>query len=120
MYGPELRTCVFGAGVSVLLGASSGLGWHYFSDSAGGRPAAAVTTPLIQQDGPEPSSPTPLAPIAGPILEASQFPGLSRYPQPVAFNGPPLTVDKAAGGNPRQKLRKAGSQKDARSKSSDS
>jgi hypothetical protein len=120
MYGPELRTCVFGAVVSVLLGAGGGLGWHYFTDSVGGRAAAAATTPLIQQDVPQPSSSNPLAPTAGPILEAPQFPGLSRYPQPVAYNGPPMTVDKAAGGNPRQKLRKAGSQREARSKSSDS
>ena len=120
MYGPELRSCFFGAVVSVLLGAGGGLGWHYLSDSAGGRAAAATTTPLIQQDALQPSSSNPLAPTAGPILEAPQFPGLSRYPQPVAYNGPPMTVDKAAGGNPRQKLRRAGSQKDARSKSSDS
>jgi len=120
MYGPELRSCVFGAVVSVLLGAGGGLGWHYFSDSAGGRAAAAAATPLIQQDALQPSSSNPLAPTAGPTLEAPQFPGLSRYPQPVAYNGPPMTVDKAAGGNPRQKLRKAGSQREARSKSSDS
>jgi hypothetical protein len=120
MYAAELRTCVLGAVVSVLLGAGGGLGSYYFSDSAGGRAAAAATTPPDQEDAPQPSSSNPLASTPSPILDSPQFPGLSRYPQPGAYNGPPMTVDKAVGGNPRQKLRRAGSQKDARSKSSDS
>ena len=69
MYGSELRTCVLGAVVSVLLGAGGGLGWHYFSDSAGGRAVAAATTPLTQQDAPNSPSANPPAPTAGPVLE---------------------------------------------------
>jgi hypothetical protein len=56
MYGPELRTYALGAVVSVLLGAGTGFGWHYFADSAGRRVAAAPATPLAQQDAPNPAS----------------------------------------------------------------
>ena len=121
MYGPELRTYGLSAVVSVLLGAGMGLGWHYFADSAGGRAVAAATTQLAQQDAPpQPLSSNPPAAAESPVLNAPQFPGLSRYPQPAAHNGAAATVGRGAEGNSRQKLRKAVSQRDLRSRSSDS
>jgi hypothetical protein len=97
MYGPELRTYGLSAVVSVLLGAGMGLGWHYFADSAGGTAVAAATTQLAQQDAPpQPLSSNPPAAAENPVLNAPQFPGLSRYPQPTAHNGAAATVAKGA------------------------
>ena len=121
MYGPELRTCVFGAVVSVLLGAGGGFGWHYLADSAGGRAAAAATSSLnLQNAAPQPASSNPSATAESPALNTPQFPGLSRYPQPALYNSAAATVSKGAEGNSRHKLRRAASQRDPRSKSSES
>lgn len=120
MYGPDLRTYCLGAVVSVLLGTGIGLGWHYIVDSAGARAVAATTTPLIQQDAPQLSASSAPAPAEVPVLDGPPFPGLSRYPQPAAHNGAPVTLDKAAEGTTRHRMRKTGSQRDLRSKSSKS
>jgi hypothetical protein len=103
MLGPELRTYGLSAVVSVLLGAGIGLGWYYFADSAGGRVAAAAT-PLAQQAMSQPTFSNPPVLSEDPVLAAPPFPGLSHYPQPVAYNGPPMTVGKVARAPGRQKL----------------
>jgi len=120
MYASELRTYVLGGVVCVLLGAGTGFGWHYFADSASGR-AAVATTQLAQQDAsPQPLSSNPPAAAESSALNAPPFPGLSRYPQPAAYNGSAATAVKGVEGNSRHKLRKAVSERDLRSRSSDS
>ena len=104
MLGPELRTYGISAVVSVLLGAGIGLGWYYFADSAGGRAVAAAATPLAKQDKSQPSFSNPPVLSEDPVLDAPPFPGLSHYPQPAAYNGPPMTVGKAARAPSRRKL----------------
>ena len=54
MYASELRTCGLGAVVAVLLGAGVGVGWHYFSDSAGATTAASAVSSVAQRDAPSP------------------------------------------------------------------
>lgn len=78
---------------------------------------AAMTTPLAQHDTPQPSSPSAPAQTEAPVLDGPPFPGLSRYPQPAAHNGAPVTVGKDAEGTTRHRMRKAGSQRDLRFKS---
>src|SRR5215472_18885671 len=79
MHGPELRTYALGAVVSVLLGAGTGFGWHYFADSAGRRVAAAPAAPLAQQDAPNYPSSNPPAP--GAVLDVRRLPDLSNAQQ---------------------------------------
>ena len=110
MHGPELRTYGLSAVVSVLLGAGIGLGWYYFADNAGGRAVAAAVTPLAQQSTSQPSISNPPVLSEDPVLEAPPFPGLSHYPQPAAYNGPPMTVGKAARTPGRHKLPSVASQ----------
>jgi hypothetical protein len=114
MYASELRTYGLSAVVSVLLGAGIGLGWHYFADSAGGRAVAAAATPLAQQDTSQPSFSNPPVLSEDPVLDAPPFPGLSHYPQPAVYNGPPMTVGKVARAPSRHKLPSVAAQSNPR------
>jgi hypothetical protein len=76
MYGSELRTYGLGAVVAVLLGASTGVGWHYFSDGADGSAVIPVATSLTQQDVSHPSLACPPS-RGGPVAEAPRLPVLS-------------------------------------------
>ena len=75
MPGAELRTCVFGAVVSVLLGVGIGFGWHYIADSAGVRAVASAATPPAQHDAPIPSSSNPPSQGASPAPNVPSAPG---------------------------------------------
>jgi len=55
MYPLELRTCVLGTVVAVLLGAGVGVGWHFLADSAGAATSVAAVARPIQRDAPSPS-----------------------------------------------------------------
>jgi hypothetical protein len=88
MYASDLRAYGLSAVVAVLLGAGTGLGWHYLADSAGGKAVAAAATPLAQQDAPNPPPASPPAPAERLVLDAPPFPGLSHYPQPALPNPP--------------------------------
>jgi|SRR6516162_4970180 len=86
MYVSELRTCALGAVVCVLLGGATGLGWHYFVDTAGATIVGSAATPAAQQNVSNPPSPNPPAPRPGPSLNAPQSADLSHAGQPVRHN----------------------------------
>jgi hypothetical protein len=77
MYPSELRTCVLGAVVAVLLGAGVGFGWHYFADSAVATTAASAGDPR-QRDAPGPLLACPPDPREGPVPDVPRLPAFAR------------------------------------------
>src|SRR6516162_8106854 len=86
MYVSELRTCALGAVVCVLFGGATGLGWHYFVDTAGATVVGSAVTPAARQDVSNPPSPNPAAPRPGPALNIPQSADLSHAGQPARHN----------------------------------
>ena len=86
MPGAELRTNVFGAVVSVLLGVGIGFGWYYFADSVGVRAVASAATPPAQHDAPNPPSSNPSARQERPVLDVPRASASSDTQQVVRSN----------------------------------
>ena len=78
MYASELRTCGLGGIIAVVLGASIGVGWHYFGDSATGKTMTAAATPLAHPDAPNPPLSCPPDPREGTVPDVPRLPALSR------------------------------------------
>jgi hypothetical protein len=86
----ELRTYVFAAVVSMLLGAGIGFGWHYFADSAGATTIASAVTAPAKQDAPGPALVCPPGPREGAVPDVPGSPVLSRpnnQPDPAHSRG---------------------------------
>jgi len=88
----ELRTYVFAAVVSMLLGAGIGFGWHYFADSAGATTIASAVTAPAKQGAPGPALVCPPGPREGSVLNVPGPLVLSRpnnQPDPTHARGAP-------------------------------
>src|SRR5215471_17361898 len=86
----ELRTYVFAAVVSMLLGAGIGFGWHYFADSAGATTIASAITAPAKEDAPNPGLACPPGPREAPVPDVPRPPVSSRsdnQPDPTHSRG---------------------------------